>query len=76
VDLLKQQSVFGFGMRDIAFGLFQRAAEDMEVLTIAVVPAHRRRGLALGMMEMAMEKGYTKLFFRRRRKQYSRHQTL
>jgi [ribosomal protein S18]-alanine N-acetyltransferase len=62
VDLLKQQSVFGLGVRDMAFGLFQHAAEDMEVLTIAVHPTHRRQGLALGMMEMAMEKGYTKLF--------------
>lgn len=53
-ELLAQETVFGLGIENVAFGLFQRAAEDMELLTIAVVPAHRRQGIARQMMETAM----------------------
>ncbi len=62
MELLEKQSVIGLGVEGVAFGLFQRAADELEVLTLVVVPEKRRQGLAEALMEKALAQGARKIF--------------
>ena len=56
-DLLDGEGVFGFVARDetpLGVILCRIAAEEMEVLTVGVTRAARRRGVAKALMEMAL----------------------
>jgi ribosomal-protein-alanine N-acetyltransferase len=58
-DLLEGEGIFGFLARDGAgpLGLIicRIAADEMEVLTVGVPPAARRRGVALSLMNAALD---------------------
>ena len=65
--LLREETVFGlvarranaFGSRSVVgFVLIRSVADEAEVLTIAVAPSHRRRGVARSLMEEAMRRLY------------------
>ncbi|MDX9690128.1 MAG: GNAT family N-acetyltransferase [Alphaproteobacteria bacterium] len=54
---LESSSVEGWGLRlekeSVGFILVQQAGDDVEVLTLAVDPAHRRKGIARGLLSFA-----------------------
>lgn len=58
-DLLEGEGIFGFLAHDDAapLGLIicRVAADEMEILTVGVPPAARRRGVALSLMNAALE---------------------
>jgi ribosomal-protein-alanine N-acetyltransferase len=65
--LLREETVFGlvarranvFGTRlAVGFVLVRSVAGEAEILTLAVDPGHRRRGVALALMETAMRRLY------------------
>ncbi|NLH81325.1 MAG: GNAT family N-acetyltransferase [Phyllobacteriaceae bacterium] len=65
--LLREETVFGvvarranaFGSRSaVGFVLIRSVADEAEVLTVAVAPTHRRRGVARALMEEAMRRLY------------------
>lgn len=65
--LLREETVFGlvarrasaFGSRSaVGFVLMRSVAGEAEVLTIAVAPSHRRRGIARALVEEALRRLY------------------
>ena len=65
--LLREETVFGlvarranlFGSRSVVgFVLMRSVAGEAEVLTIAVAPSHRRRGVARAMLEEVLRRLY------------------
>ena len=54
-ELLSQPGVQLYQQDKQAFLLVRSAADEMEVLTIAVLPACRRQGLAKGLMQQALD---------------------
>jgi len=65
--LLREETVFGvvarranaFGTRSaVGFVLIRSVADEAEVLTIAVAPSHRRRGVGRALLEEAMRRLY------------------
>ncbi|TBW36476.1 GNAT family N-acetyltransferase [Siculibacillus lacustris] len=65
--LLREEPVFGlvarranvFGTRaPVGFVLARAVAGEAEILTVAVDPAHRRRGVARGLMEQVLRRLY------------------
>lgn len=63
-DLLAQDTVFGYAAREVGqrgaapagFVLARLAADEGEILTVAVARAHRRRGLGWRLMDAVLRK--------------------
>lgn len=58
-DLLEGEGIFGFlareGVAPLGLIICRIAADEMEILTVGVPPAARRRGVALSLMNAALE---------------------